>query len=45
MIKKEDIGLWEDKLKESENYIMYNFKILKNKYQYRYVTIYLSYYS
>ena len=35
MIKKEDISTWEDKLKEGDNYIMHNFKILNNRAQYR----------
>jgi len=35
MIKKEDMGVWEDKLKEGESYIMHNFKLLKNRAQYR----------
>jgi len=35
MIKKEDMGVWEEKLKEGESYIMHNFKLLKNKAQYR----------
>ena len=35
MIKEEDISTWEDKLKEGESYIMHNFKILKNRAQYR----------
>ena len=35
MIKKEDISMWEDKLKEGESYIMHNFKILNNRAQYR----------
>ncbi|XP_027904305.1 uncharacterized protein LOC114164038 [Vigna unguiculata] len=35
MIKKEDMGVWEEKLKEGESYIMHNFKLLKNRAQYR----------
>jgi len=35
MIKKEDMGVWEDKLKEGESYIMHNFKLSKNRAQYR----------
>jgi len=35
MIKKEDMGVWEEKLKEGETYIMHNFKLLKNRAQYR----------
>jgi len=35
MIKKEDMGLWKDKLIEGQSYIMHNFKIFKNKGQFR----------
>ncbi|XP_027932773.1 uncharacterized protein LOC114188383 [Vigna unguiculata] len=35
MVKKEDLGLWEEKLVEGQTYIMHNFKILKNHGQFR----------
>ncbi|XP_027932719.1 uncharacterized protein LOC114188320 [Vigna unguiculata] len=35
MVKKEDIGLWEEKLVEGHTYIMHNFKIMKNQGQFR----------
>jgi len=35
MVKKEDLGLWEEKLVEGQTYIMHNFKILKNQGQFR----------
>jgi len=35
MVKKEDIGLWEQKLVEGHTYIMHNFKIMKNQGQFR----------
>jgi len=33
LVKKEDLGLWEDKLIEGKSYIMNNFKILINQGQ------------
>ena len=35
MVKKKDIGLWEEKLVEGHTYIMHNFKIMKNEGQFR----------
>jgi len=34
MVKKEDIGLWEEKFVEGHTYIMHNFKIMKNQGQF-----------
>ena len=35
MTKKEDIEIWQHKITEGGTYIMQNFKILKNKSQFR----------
>jgi len=35
MTKKKDMEIWQDKLMEGSTYIMQNFKILKNKSQFR----------
>ena len=34
MVKKEDLGLWEDKLVKGKTYIMNNFKFVTNQGQY-----------
>jgi len=35
MVKKKDLGLWEENLVEGHMYIMNNFKILKNQEQFQ----------